>query len=130
MKGDYSKAKEITLKTKEIVLKRQNYNSISGVSLTGKEIEFHHVVPRGVGGVGYAFNIVAITKQEHRELTDHLDITINGKPYLTYKEFDTLCKNHLKLNYTNWSEKGCKYHKGWIEEDYGIRLENECLKKI
>ena len=121
MKGDYKKAKDISVETKTKVLERQNFTSPSGVSLYGKEVEFHHVVPRSASGVGYEWNIVALTKQEHRELTDHQDITVNGKPYYTYKEFDTLCKNELKLNYYNWTEKGCKYHKGWEEKDYEIK---------
>lgn len=119
MKGDYTKAKEISQRTKEIVLKRQNYRSIGGETLYG-QIEFHHVRPRSDSGVGYEWNIVALTSQEHRNLHDKQKIKVYGKERYTWQEFETLCRNHLKLNYPNWTYELCKYHKYWDIEDYGI----------
>lgn len=119
MKGDYTKAKEISQETKEKVLKRQNYRSIGGEMLYG-QIEFHHVRPRSASGVGYEFNIVALTPQEHRNLHDKQNIKVYGRDRYTWQEFETLCRNHLILHYNNWSYEGCKYHKYWKEKDYGI----------
>ena len=119
-KSNYTKAKEISLKTKENVLKRQNYRSISGALLTDSNVEYHHVVYRSSSGVGYEWNIVAITKDEHRTLHDKQNIKVNGRDRYTWQDFETLLKNHLKLNYVNWSESNCKYHKYWKEEDYEI----------
>lgn len=114
-------AKEITQKTKEEVMERQHGRSISGVALTN--VEFHHVIPRSASGIGLAFNIVALTSEEHRWYHDHRPIKVNGRERYTYEEFTTLMKNHLKIRYPGWTEKGCKFHKGWTEEDYwkGIR---------
>ena len=120
MKGDFKKAKDISVRTKLAVLERQKNKSISGVSLYGKTVEFHHVMPRGSSGVGYEWNIVAITADEHRQLTDKKEITVNGRNRYSWKEFDILCRNHLKLHYDHWSYEKCKYQKGFEEEDYGV----------
>lgn len=124
MKGDFTRAKEISLETKEKVLKRQNNKSISGVSLYNKSIEFHHYVERSSSGVGYEWNIVAITSEEHRQLHDKVNIKVNGHDYYTWQEFETIIHNHLLLNYRGWGIEKCKYHKGWKEEDYGIVYRN------
>ena len=126
-KGDYTKAKEITLQTKEKVLKRQDYKSISGISLAGKQVEFHHFVARSSSGVGYEWNIVAITFDEHRRYHDGCSIQVNGKDRYTPEEFKTLIRNHLILNYIGWSEDKCKFHKGWEEKDYEVRMRSERL---
>ena len=119
-KSNYTKAKEITQETKEKVLKRQDYKSISGISLSGKQVEFHHFVSRGCSGVGYEWNIVAILPDEHRRLHDGCSIQVNGKDRYTNQEFKTLIRNHLILNYIGWSEKKCKYKKGFEEKDYEV----------
>lgn len=111
---------EVSEKTKAKVLERQGNKSISGVVLTGKSVEFHHVVPRSKSGVGYEWNIVAITSEEHRLYHDHLPIKVYGRELYTWEEFDTIMKNHLKARYPKWSEKGCRYQKFFEEEDYGI----------
>ena len=120
MKGDFKKAKEISAATKIKVLERQQYKSISGVNLYGKTIEFHHVRPRSSSGVGYEWNIVAITADEHRDLTDKKDIKVNGKERYTWEEFDILCRNHLKRKYNGWTYERCKYQKGFEISDYGV----------
>lgn len=119
-KSNYTKAKEISLKTKENVLKRQSNKSISGASLYNNNVEFHHVVFRSSSGVGYEWNIVALTSDEHRALHDKNMIEVNGRVRYTNEEFEILIKNHLKIKYPNWSEDKCKYHKYWEEEDYEI----------
>ena len=118
MKGDYTKAKEISQRTKEKVLKRQNNRSIGGELLTS--VEFHHVRPRSASGVGYEWNIVALTPQEHRNLHDKQNIKVYGRDRYTWQEFETLCKNHLKIHYPNWTYDLCRYRKYWSEDDYGI----------
>ena len=118
-KSNFTKAKEITPKTKGNVLKRQNNRSISGTLLTDNA-EYHHVIYRSSSGVGYEWNIVAITPDEHRALHDKKDIYVNGRKRYSWQEFEILCKNHLKLKYRNWSESKCKYHKYWKEADYEI----------
>lgn len=115
-----AKAIEVTERTKKRVLERQNYLSISGTSLTVRSVEYHHVVPRSKSGVGYEWNIVAMTSEEHRLYHDHQPIKVYGRERYTWEEFDTLMRNHLKIHYPNWSEKGCKYQKYKEEEDYGI----------
>lgn len=119
-KSNYTRAKEISLKTKENVLKRQSNKSISGASLYNSNVEFHHVVFRSSSGVGYEWNIVALTSDEHRALHDKQDINVNGRVRYTWQEFEILIKNHLKIKYPNWSEDKCKYHKYWKEDDYEI----------
>ena len=119
-KSKATKVKEISLETKIKVLERQNQKSISGVSLLGNYTDFHHVRPRSDSGVGYEWNIVAITREEHRALHDKQDIKVYGRPRYTWQEFETLCKNHLKLHYANWTYEKCKYQKYKEESDYGI----------
>ena len=120
MKSKQTKTKEISRETKQIVLQRQHYKSISGVALTEQSAVFHHVVFRGNQGVGYEFNIVALTWEEHRRFHDGLSIFVNGKERYSNQEFNTLMKNHLKLNYNGWTEDKCKYKKYFDEKDYGI----------
>ena len=120
MKSEQTKTKEISRETKQIVLQRQHYKSISGVALTEQSAVFHHVIFRSQQGVGYDFNIVALTWEEHRLYHDHKNIVVNRKPRYTWEEFETLMKNHLKLNYNGWTEDKCKYKKYFDEKDYGI----------
>ena len=96
-KSKQAKAKEISEKTKQIVLERQHYRSISGVALTPYNVTYHHVISRGEQGVGAEFNICAITKEEHRLFHDKNDIPVNGRERYSWIEFDILMKNHLKL---------------------------------
>ena len=117
-KSKLTKFKEISDKTKEEVLERQHYRSISGVALTPYNTEFHHVISRGNSGIGLAFNIVAITSEEHRWYHDHCDIKVYGKKRYTYLEFEILMKNHLKIKYPGWREEICHFHKYWTEADY------------
>lgn len=98
---------------------RQHRRSISGVALTS--VEFHHFVHRSASGIGYEWNIIALTPEEHRAVHDHKPIKVNGRERYTPAEFDTLMRNHLILNYDGWTVEKCKYHKYWSEEDYGIK---------
>lgn len=120
MKSKLTKAKEISYETKCKVLDRQGNRSITGVMLSPYNVEFHHVVPRSASGVGYEFNICAITKDEHRWYHDHCDIQVNGRSRYTYIEFEILMKNHLKKMYEGWSEEKCKFRKYAEEKDYGV----------
>lgn len=126
-KSKLSQAKEISIETKYEVLERQHWRSISGVAITKDNVSFHHVISRGNGGIGLAFNIVAITPNEHRWYHDHADIMVNGRKRYTWIEFDILMKNHLKLKYPYWNENACKYHKMWDVKDYWneIKIERE-----
>lgn len=107
--------------TRKKVRERQNNFSPFGNWL-GQYCEFHHVVGSGLGikGVGYEWNVVALTFDEHRAIHDHQPIKVNGKVRYTYEEAITLMKNHLKLHYPNWCEEKCKVHKGWEVKDYEI----------
>lgn len=129
-KSKQAKAKEISLETKYQVLERQDWKSISGLALTENSVSFHHVISRGNGGVGLAFNIVAITPNEHRWYHDGCDILVNGRKRYSAIEFGILMKNHLKIKYSNWREEYCKYHKAWDEQDYwnAIGIEREIKK--
>lgn len=119
-KSRLTKAKEISNDTKRKVLERQHNRSISGVALTPYNCEFHHVIPRSDSGIGYEWNIVGITSDEHRWYHDHNDIQVNGRSRYSYIEFGILMKNHLKLHYENWEESRCKFRKYAEEEDYGV----------
>lgn len=116
----YTEAKTITLETRKSVLDRQNHRSISGRYLTEDTASFHHFVERSSGGVGYEWNIVALTFEEHRAIHDHQPIKIGKRVLYTYDQFITLIRNHLIINYDGWSEKSCKYRKYASEEQYGV----------
>lgn len=119
-KSKLTKAKEISFETKQKVLDRQGNRSVSGVYLAPYNIEFHHVIPRSSSGVGYEWNIVALTKEEHRLYHDHCPIPVNGKERYTWLEFGILMKNHLKMRYEGWSEEKCKVRKYAEESDYKV----------
>ena len=121
-KSRLTKAKEISPETKMKVLERQHHRSISGVALTDRNTEFHHVIFRSDSGIGYEWNIVAITADEHRWFHDHCNIKVNGRDRYSYLEFGILMKNHLKLRYPNWKEDYCRFHKYWDEQDYRERI--------
>lgn len=124
-----TKQKDITKETKLKVMERQNNRSISGEYLIGKDVEFHHVRPRSNSGVGFEWNIVAITSEEHRLYHDKKNILFRGKPRYSWQEFETLMKNHLKLNYPNWTYEKCKVQKYFEEKDYGIVATKRSDKK-
>ena len=126
-KSQQTKVKEISAETKREVLERQNYRSISGVALTASNTEFHHYVFRSRGGVGYAWNIVGLTSEEHRAIHDHQSIKVNGRDRYSWDEFQTLIHNHLCLRYAGWSVDKCKYRKYWTEEDYQITRKQKIL---
>lgn len=116
----YTEAKTITLETRKSVLDRQNHRSISGRYLTEDTASFHHYVERSSGGVGYEWNIVALTFEEHRAIHDHQPIKIGKRVLYTYDQFITLIRNHLIINYEGWSEEKCKYKKYLEEQEYGV----------
>ena len=118
----YREAKQISVDTRRAVLERQNYKSISGRYLTEESASFHHYVERSSSGVGFEWNIVALTFNEHRAIHDHQPIKADGSKLVlfTYKKFIEKIVQHFKDNYENWSEDLCKFHKGWEIEDYGI----------
>lgn len=117
---DYNRSKEISERTKKAVLIRQGFRSVSNAFLTEQTASFHHFIPRSASGVGYEWNIVALTFDEHRAVHDHQPIKVNGKIRYTWDEFQTLIRNHLVLRYRHWSESKCKYIKRANEEDYGV----------
>ena len=123
-KSRLTKAKEISQETKQKVWNRQHGRSISGVALSPYNVQFHHVIPRSDSGVGYEWNIVAITFDEHRWYHDKNDIKVNGRNRYTWLEFEILMKNYLKLHYRNWSEENCRVRKYADEEDYGVVRED------
>ena len=119
-KSKLTKAKEISYETKCKVLDRQGNRSITGVMLSPNNVEFHHVIYRSDSGIGYEWNIVALTRDEHRWVHDHQPIMVNGRVRYSWDEFNILMKNHLKKMYEGWSEYSCKFHKYWEEKDYGV----------
>lgn len=119
-KSKLTKAKEISYETKCKVLDRQGNRSITGVMLSPYNVEFHHVIYRSDSGIGYEWNIVALTRDEHRWVHDHQPIMVNGRVRYTWDEFNIIMKNHLKKMYEGWSEYSCRFHKGWEEADYKI----------
>lgn len=116
-KSEFLKAKEINQKTKLAVLERQNYKSaISGKPITLETASFHHFIERSQSGVGYEWNIVALTFEEHRYIM-HDHIAYEG---ITPKKAEEIIIKHFKENYDNWSRDNCKYHKWYAEKDYGV----------
>lgn len=119
-KSKLTKAKEISYETKVKVLDRQANRSITGVFLSPHNTDFHHVIYRSDSGIGYEWNIVALTRDEHRLVHDHQPIMVNGRVRYSWDEFNILMKNHLKKMYEGWSEYSCRFHKYWEEKDYGV----------
>ena len=120
-KSKLTKAKEISQETKQIVLERQGYRSISGVYIPDiHSCDFHHVIFRSEGGIGAEWNIVAVTFDELRWIHDKCNIKVNGRDRYSYIEFTILMKNHLKRNYLGWSEDRCKFKKYKEFSEYGV----------
>lgn len=123
-KSKATKMKEISFATKCQVLDRQGNRSLTGVYLSHPY--FHHVVERGNGsGVGLAFNIIALTFEEHRAVHDHQPIMVNGRQRYSWDEFQILMKNYLKIQYPKWTEEACHIHKYWEEQDYWDAIEGK-----
>jgi len=121
----FNNTKEISDKTKKAVLNRQGFRSVSGAFLNEQSASFHHYIPRSASGVGYEWNIVALTFDEHRAVHDHQPIKVNGRVRYTWEEFHTLMHNHLSLRYEHWSEDKCKYIKRFTEEEYGVERKDQ-----
>lgn len=119
-RGDFTKAKQISMETKRKVWERQKGRSILSYLPISIEECCCHFVGRGVSGVGYEWNIIGLTQEEHRLLDENKPIKVNGRDRYTNKEAQTLIRNHLILNYDGWALEKCKYHKYWEEKDYGI----------
>lgn len=124
-KSKLTRMKEISYETKCQVLDEQGNRSITGVYLAPWNTDFHHIIYRSAEGVGLAFNICALTKDEHRAVHDHQPIVVNGKARYSWDEFQILMKNRKKLAYPHWSEDKCKFHKGWDEQDYWDAIEGK-----
>ena len=123
-KSKATKMKEMSFKTKCEVMDRQCSRSLTKVYLSHPS--FHHVVERGAGsGVGLAFNVVALTFEEHRAVHDHQPIIVNGKQMYTWDEFQIVMKNYLKVQYPAWTEEACHIHKYWSEQDYWDAIEGK-----
>lgn len=120
-KSKQTQAKEISIETKRAVLERQGGQSISWVALSIETASFHHYISRGSGGVGYEWNIIALTPEEHRAVHDHQPIKVYGRERYTWSQFKTLMRNHLIINYEGWSEDKCKYQKYLEKDEYGVR---------
>lgn len=123
-KSNLTKVKEITIETKQKVYDRQHGRSITGAFCPIEYGSFHHFIGRGVGGHGYEWNIVMLTFDEHRSYHDKKPIKVNGRDRYTIEEFETLMRNHLVMNYANWSVENCKVHKYFEEADYGVIRRN------
>lgn len=108
---------KISEATKKIVMERQRGLSITGMWL-GRGVNYHHCITSGLGekGVGYEWNVVALTPEEHRLYHDKAEHI--GR--YTFQEFETLMFNHLKIKYPMWSKDKCKVKKGYEEKDYGV----------
>lgn len=123
-KGDFTKAKQITQKTKQAVYERQKGRSI----LSGQPITISmcccHFVGRGEkSGVGYEWNIVGLTPEEHMMLDQNRPLWIyksNSVTKLENSEMHQMIEEHLKENYNGWSKEKCSYHKYWEEKDYEV----------
>lgn len=115
-KSEFLKAKEITIETKKAVLQRQHNRSLaSDKYLTLETADFHHYVERGQSGLGYEWNIVAITREEHTNLH-------SGNKVGRYKnkDFEVYMHNYLLKMYKHWTRDNCKYKKWYAEKDYGV----------
>lgn len=121
MKGDYTKAKQITPATKKKVWKRQKGRSILSNHPISVEMCCCHYVGKGErSGVGYEWNIVGLLPDEHRQLDENKPITVNGRIRYTNSEAQSIIGNHLKRHYNGWSREKCSYHKYYEEKDYGV----------
>lgn len=126
MKGDFTKAKQITPKTKQKVFERQGGRSIlSKYPITVEMCCCHYVGKGEKSGVGYEWNIVGLTPEEHRQLDLNQPIKVGGRIRWTNEQAQTIIRNHLVQNYDGWSREKCSYHKYWKEEDYGVKRRYE-----
>ena len=116
-RSNRSKVIEISQKTRRKVMERQDGLSITGRSL-GNGVNYHHIVSKGSEGVGYEFNVIALTPDEHIEYHRGSSILTEHKGKLNRKEFDQFIDDYMKQIYSNWSRDKCKYVPGWTEEDY------------
>lgn len=116
---NFKKSKEITEKTRKKVYLRQHGLSISKRCLPPGQTEYHHFIERSSSGVGFEWNVVALTSEEHRQLHDGQKV---GR--FSNHDFKTLIRNHLILNYEGWSEEKCKYKRGFEEDEYGVVRRN------
>lgn len=132
-KSNLTKAKDITDDTKRKVWERQGGKSLfAPYQPITVEMCCCHFVSRtgndrhgksGSGGVGYEWNIFGCYQTPW---TNEHNLFDEGKPIgnLTNEEAIKVVENHLKQNYCGWSLDKCRYHKGWEEEDYGVRRHN------
>lgn len=70
--------------------------------------------------MGFEWNIVALTLEEHECIHNHRPVMMNGKVKYTYDEMQSLMRNHLLKHYVGWSEDKCKYKKWFEEKDYQV----------
>lgn len=120
MKGDFTKAKSISPKTKKAVWERQRGKSIlSGKPITISECCCHYIA-RSASGVGYEWNIIGLTFEEHRALDTYKGINIGSSVVLPNSVAKNVIKTHLMSNYDGWSEEKCKYIKYFEEKDYEV----------
>ena len=111
-----AKVKEITNRTKQMVLERQGGLSITGRNLDGG-VNYHHIVSKGCEGVGYEFNVVALHPIEH--FNYHQGCKIQGEfRDWSPMEFDLFIDDYMKEHYSGWDRDICSYHPGWDEKDY------------
>ena len=121
-KGDLTKAKQISPETKKKVWERQNGRSVVSGFPISVEMCCCHFIGRGEkSGVGYEWNVVGLTTDEHRLLDENKPLKINGRIRYSNAEMQTIIHNHLVENYEGWALAKCSYHKYWKEEDYDVK---------
>lgn len=120
-KGDYTKAKQITMDTKKRVWERQGGKSvISNYPITVEMCCCHYIGRGEDSGVGYEWNVVGLTPEEHQLLDQNKNLVRNGRVWYTNEQMQTIIRNHLIENYVGWTREKCSYHKYWKEEDYKV----------
>lgn len=129
MKGDFTKAKEISKETKQKVWERQKGRSIfAPYKPISVEMCCCHFVSKGgnnrhgkttSGGVGYEWNIFGCYQLGNVNEHTHFD---NNEPVnnLSNEEAIKVVENHLKRHYKGWELDKCSYHKGWDKKDYQV----------
>ena len=105
-------------------MERQDGLSITGRSL-GNGVNYHHIVSKGSEGVGYEFNVIALTPDEHIAYHRGSAVLTEFKTIRNRKEFDQFIDDYMKNFYPNWSRSKCKYVPGWSEEDYIKEIKGE-----
>lgn len=108
--------------TRQNVRKRQDFRSITGIWLGESGGHMHHFISRGRSGVGFEWNLILMTDDEHQQYHNGGLVRVNGTNIVyTHEEFTDKMRDYLISQYDGWSEERCRFHKFWEYKDYKVQ---------